>query len=120
MIVVTIRAAVNDVAESVYVDRFHDRIHYAAEAPGFVRNEVHRPTPLKYDPSLGTFVTDPDEDIFYEVKSWWQSLDHFVAWTKSESFRIAHLNKPPSEIFKNPEDVQFHEVFLSTDFEASD
>ena len=52
---------------------------------------------------------------YYEVKTWWKSLDHFVAWTRSEAFREAHSNRPPKEMFRGPNVLEIHEVFLSTD-----
>jgi heme-degrading monooxygenase HmoA len=51
---------------------------------------------------------------FYEVKTWWRSMEDFVAWTRSEAFAEAHANRPPKEMFRGPSELDVHEVFLST------
>ena len=63
-----------------------------------------------YDP-------DPEAQGYYEVKTWWRSLEDFVAWTKSESFAEAHRNRPPKEMFAGPNVLEIHEVMTSTDLE---
>ena len=37
--------------------------------PGFVRNEVHRPRPMRFDPPTGTWKEDPEGEGYYEVKT---------------------------------------------------
>lgn len=115
MIVVTNCIPVAKGHEIDFEDRFRKRVHLVDQAAGFVRNEVHRPRPMKFDHDSGAFVDDPEAEGYYEVKTWWQSLDDFVAWTRSEAFAQAHANRPPKEMFRGPSKLDVHEVFLSTD-----
>ena len=85
------------------------------QSPGFIRNEVHRPRGVRFDHESGEFVDDAEVEGFYEVKTWWRSMDDFVAWTRSEAFAQAHANRPPKEMFRGPSKLDVHEVFLSTD-----
>ena len=80
------------------------------------RNEVHRPRPVRFDHEQGTFVDDSDVEGYYEVKTWWESMDNFVDWTRSPAFAEAHANRAPREMFRGPSQLDVHEVFLSTDF----
>ena len=115
MIVVTNRIPVAEGHEADFEDRFKNRVHLVDQAPGFIRNEVHRPRPVRFDHEQGRFVDDPSEEGFYEVKTWWRSFEDFEAWTRSESFAKAHANRPPGEMFRGPSKLLVHEVFLSTD-----
>ena len=114
MIVVTNRIPVAPGWEEKFEDRFRARAHLVDQSPGFVRNEVHRPRPMKLDHASGTWAPDPETEGFYEVKTWWRSFEDFVGWTKSESFREAHGSRPPKEMFRGPSQITVHEVFLST------
>ena len=115
MIVVTNRIPVSPGWEEKFEDRFRNRVHLVDKSPGFVRNEVHRPKPMRFDREEGGFVEDPDRAAFYEVKTWWRSFDDFVVWTKSESFAEAHASRPPKEMFAGASELAVHEVFLTTD-----
>jgi heme-degrading monooxygenase HmoA len=115
MIVVTNRIPVAEAYKIDFEDRFKKRVHLVDKAPGFLRNEVHRPRPMTFSHETGTFVDDPGKQGFYEVKTWWRSLDDFVAWTKSPAFAEAHANRAPKEMFAGPSELVIHEVFLSTD-----
>ena len=115
MIVVTNRIPVAPGWEERFEERFRNRVGLIDSSPGFVRNEVHRPKPMKMDRERGTWVPDPDKAGYYEVKTWWASFEDFVAWTKSDSFRQAHANRPPKEMFAGSNVLEIHEVFLSTD-----
>ena len=115
MIVVTNRIPVAEGYEIDFEDRFKKRVHLVDQSPGFIRNEVHRPRPMKFSHEEGKFVPNPDEQGFYEVKTWWARLEDFEAWTKSPSFAEAHKNRPPKEMFAGPNKLEIHEVFLSTD-----
>jgi heme-degrading monooxygenase HmoA len=116
MILVTNRIPVSEGYEIDFEDRFRNRVHLVDQAPGFIRNEVHRPRPMRFDHESGSFVPNPDEQGFYEVKTWWRSMEDFEGWTRSDSFREAHANRPPKEMFAGPSKLLVHEVFLSTDF----
>ena len=115
MIVVTNRIPVAAGHEIDFEDRFRNRVHLVDQAPGFIRNEVHRPRPVKFDHESGNFVDDPDSEGCYEVKTWWRSIDDFVAWTRSDAFAEAHAKRAPAEMFRGPSVLEVHEVFLSTD-----
>jgi heme oxygenase (mycobilin-producing) len=115
MIVVTNRIPVAPGWEEKFEERFRQRAHLVDRSPGFVRNEVHRPKPMKLDRDSGGWVEDPEREVYYEVKTWWRSFEDFVAWTKSESFREAHRDRPPKEMFAGQNMLEIHEVFLSTD-----
>ena len=115
MIVVTNRIPVAQGHEEDFEDRFSKRVHLVDQSPGFVRNEVHRPRPMRFDPESRGWVDDPDGEGYYEVKTWWRTLEDFERWTRSESFREAHKNRPPKDMFRGANVLEIHEVFLSTD-----
>lgn len=119
MIVVTNRLAVSAGFEAEFEERFKRRVHLVDQAPGFVRNEVHRPRPKRFDHESGGFIDDAEARGVYEVKTWWRSFADFEAWTKSPAFAEAHKNRPPKEMFREPSVLEVHEVFLSTEVEAS-
>ncbi len=118
MIVVTNRIPVASGFEIDFEDRFRKRVHLVDQSPGFIRNEVHRPKPMRFDHETGECQENTDKQGYYEVKTWWRSFDDFVAWTKSDAFAEAHKNRPPEEMFAGPSKLEVHEVFLSTDFGA--
>jgi len=115
MFVVTNRIPVAEGYEIDFEDRFRKRVHLVDQAPGFIRNEVHRPRPMKLDHDKGTWSPDSEEKGYYEVKTWWRSFEDFEAWTKSPAFAEAHRNRPPKEMFRGPSQLVVHEVFLTTD-----
>lgn len=116
MIVVTNRIPVAEGHQIDFEDRFRRRVHLVDQAPGFVRNEVHRPRPMKFH--QGSFVDDKEQQGYYEVKTWWRSMEDFVAWTKSPAFAEAHRDRAPKEMFAGPNVLEVHEVFLSTDLDV--
>ena len=69
MIVVTNRIPVAQGHEIDFEDRFRKRLHLVDESPGFIRNEVHRPRPRRFDHESGGFVDDPEERrrLLYEI-----------------------------------------------------
>lgn len=117
MVIVTNRIPVSAGFEADFEDRFSKRVHLVDQAPGFLRNEVHRPKPMKLDHGSGTWSENIDEPGYYEVKTWWRSFEDFVTWTRSDSFAEAHRNRPPEGMFAGPNKLIIHEVFLSTDLE---
>ena len=119
MIVVTNRIPVAEGHEPDFEDRFKNRVHLVDKSPGFIRNEVHRPKPMKMDRDAGKFVPNPEEQGYYEVKTWWRSMEDFEAWTRSDSFKEAHKDRPPKEMFAGPNKLEIHEVFTSTDLDLS-
>jgi len=117
MLVVTNRIPVSQGHEIDFEERFKQRVHLVDQAPGFVRNEVHRPRPLKLDHASGSFVPDATAEGYYEVKTWWRTLEDFVAWTRSPAFAEAHRNRAPKDMFRGPNVLEIHEVLTSTDLE---
>ena len=117
MIVVTNRIPVATGHEIDFEDRFRRRVHLVDRSPGFVRNEVHRPRPMRFDHDTGAWVQDAEEQGYYEVKTWWRSFDDFVAWTRSPAFAQAHSDRPPKELFAGPNVLEIHEILTSTDLE---
>jgi heme-degrading monooxygenase HmoA len=115
MVVVTNRIPVSKGHEIDFEDRFKRRVHLVDRSPGFVRNEVHRPRPVKFDHETGAWITDADAQGYYEVKTWWRTLDDFIAWTKSPAFAEAHSSRPPKEMFAGPNVLEVHEILSSTD-----
>ena len=119
MVVVTNRIPVAEGHEDQFEDRFAKRIGLIDGSPGFVRNEVHRPRPMKMDKQSGQWVENTEAQGYYEIKTWWKTFEDFVAWTKSDSFAQAHSSRPPKEMFAGPNVLAVHEIFLSTDLELS-
>jgi len=52
---------------------------------------------------------------YYLVQTYWESEQAFWDWTNSESFRIAHSNRPPAEMFAGPNVLEIHQVIQSTE-----
>ena len=115
MIVVTNRIPVAQGQEIDFEARFKRRVHLVDRSPGFIRNEVHRPRPMKFDGASGGWKPDPEGRGYYEIKTWWRSMADFEAWTKSEAFAEAHRDRPPKEMFAGPNVLEIHEVVTSTD-----
>ena len=116
-VVVTNRIPVAEGYEIDFEDRFRKRVHLVDQHPGFIRNEVHRPRPMTFDRQSGTWAPDPEKQGHYEVKTWWRSMRDFVAWTKSESFREAHRDRPPREMFAGSPELVITEIVTSTDLD---
>ncbi|MET0341173.1 MAG: antibiotic biosynthesis monooxygenase [Polyangiales bacterium] len=118
MIVVTNRIPVAEGHQIDFEERFKRRVHLVDQAPGFVRNEVHRPRPMKFDHERGAFVPDESKQGYYEVKTWWRTLEDFTAWTRSPAFAEAHSSRPPKEMFAGPSILEVHEILTSTDLDV--
>ena len=69
MIVVTNRIPVASGHEIDFEDRFKNRVHLVDQSPGFIRNEVHRPKPMRFDHDTGEWQEDADAQGYYEVKT---------------------------------------------------
>jgi heme-degrading monooxygenase HmoA len=70
---------------------------------------------MKFDHTSGAFVDDAETQGFYEVKTWWRTIEDFTAWTKSPEFAQAHADRAPKEMFSGPSQLVVHEILLSTD-----
>jgi heme-degrading monooxygenase HmoA len=109
MIVVTNRIPVAPGHEEDFENRFRNRAHLIDKSPGFVRNNVLRPIRRRFDHATGGW-TETKEQGYYLVQTYWESEEAFWTWTKSESFRAAHANRPPAEMFAGPSALEIHEV----------
>lgn len=118
MVVVTNRIPVSKGHEIDFEDRFKKRVHLVDRHPGFIRNEVHRPQPVKLDHSTGTWSPDPEAQGYYEIKTWWRTFQDFVDWTHSPDFAAAHSSRPPKEMFAGPNMLEVHEILTSTDLKV--
>lgn len=94
MIVAANRVPVAKGYEREFEKRFEQRLGAVDKTPGFIRNEVLRPV-----------VGD-----HYVVLTYWESKEAFEAWTQSESFRQAHANPAPKEMFAGRSQLEMHEV----------
>lgn len=120
MIVATNRIPVAPGHEADFEERFRQRKRLLDECPGFVRNEVHRPRPMKFDHQARAWQDDPEAEGYYEIKTWWRTLEDFQGWVGSPAFREAHANPPPKEMFRGPNQLEIHEVLTSTDLEIEE
>ncbi|MCC6441897.1 MAG: antibiotic biosynthesis monooxygenase [Armatimonadetes bacterium] len=99
MIVVANRIPVAIGFEQEFEERFTRRTVRLQENPGFIRNELLRPVQSDY----------------YIVQTYWENMEAFEAWTRSESFRAAHASPPRREMFAGPNVLEIHEVFMTTE-----
>ena len=106
MIVVQNRIPIAKGWEAEFEKRFTNRAWALSKLPGFVRNEVLRPA--------------EGSDAPYIVRTYWETMAAFEAWTKSDEFRAAHANTPPKEAFSGPSKLEIHEVFSVHERPAAD
>ncbi len=112
MYIVTNRIQVAQGHEEAFEERFRNRAGLIDQEPGFIRNVVMRPAPRAAGPGGGEGEATP---VPYLVQTWWRSEEDFLNWTRSESFRQAHQNRPPQEMFSGPSRLETHQVVLDTD-----
>ena len=74
MIVVTNRIPVAEGHEADFEDRFKHRVHLVDRAPGFIRNEVHRPRPMKLDHATGEML----REHLLELEEHVHVIDHYL------------------------------------------
>jgi heme-degrading monooxygenase HmoA len=106
---VTNRIPVAEGHEAAFEERFRNRAHLIDRSPGFIRNLVLRPVRRRFNHQTGAWE-ETKEPGQYLVQTWWESEQHFWDWTRSESFRIAHSNRPPAEMFAGPNVLEIHEA----------
>jgi heme-degrading monooxygenase HmoA len=101
MIVVANRIFVAPEYAEAFEERFRTRARLVDGMPGFISNQVLRPT-------------HPDDP--YVVFTLWESRAHFEAWTSSDAFRQGHARSGtlPKEAFTAPNKLEIHEVFLDS------
>ena len=114
MFVVTNRIPVSVSHEAEFEERFRNRAHLIDQSPGFIKNLVLRPVKRRFSHQTGQWE-ETKEQGYYLVQTYWESEQDFWNWTKSESFRIAHSNRPPAEMFAGANVLETHEIILSTE-----
>ncbi len=114
MFVVTNRIPVAAGHEAAFEERFRHRAHLIDRSPGFIKNQVLRPVTRRYNFQTGQYE-ETGEQGYYLVVTYWQTEEDFWNWTRSDSFREAHRNRPPAEMFAGPNVLELHEVVLSTE-----
>ncbi|HTE18145.1 MAG TPA: antibiotic biosynthesis monooxygenase, partial [Armatimonadota bacterium] len=95
-----------------------NRAHLIDQSPGFIRNLVMRPVQRRFNHRTGEFE-EREEQGYYLVQTYWESEQAFWDWTNSESFRIAHSNSPPAEMFAGENVLEIHEAVFDTDARES-
>lgn len=97
MITVMNRITVKPEYAEAFEERFRSRAGLVDQMPGFVRNEVLRPTK----------PGDP-----YIVLTYWESMEAFQGWTESDAFKQGHARSGslPREAFSGPNVLEIHEV----------
>ena len=114
MIVVTNRIPVAKGHEEDFENRFRHRAHLIDQSPGFVKNLILKPVQRRFRHQTGRWE-ETNEQGYYLVQTYWESEEAFWNWTRSESFRQAHSNRPPAEMFAGPNVLEIHEIILSTE-----
>jgi len=114
MFIVTNRIPVAEGFEAEFEERFRKRAHLIDKSPGFIRNLILRPVSRRFDHKTGNWK-DTEERGYYLVQTYWESEQAFWDWTNSESFRAAHSNRPPAEMFAGPNVLEIHEVAMTTE-----
>lgn len=104
MIVVANRIPVAEGHEAAFEEHFRNRAGQIDQQPGFLRNVVLRPS-----------STDMSQADTYVVMTFWADMASFEAWVGSDSFRAAHANRPPKEMFRGPSRLEIHEVVTDTE-----
>ena len=114
MFVVTNRIPVAPGHEADFEDRFRKRAHLIDQSPGFIKNQILKPVYRRLNRQTGEWETK-EEQGYYLVQTSWESEQAFWDWTASESFRAAHSNRPPADMFAGESAMEIHEIVLSTD-----
>lgn len=101
MIVTSNRIPVDaDYAEQ-FEQAFQDRASLVDHMPGFIAFQLLRPA---------------KPDAPYIVMTFWESHDHFTAWTESDEFKEGHARSGtlPRKAFLGHPKIEIHEVIQST------
>lgn len=102
MITVANRIYVHPEYHEAFEARFKDRAGLVDGMPGFVANHVLRPT---------------EAGAPFVVLTFWESHEHFRAWTESDAFRQGHARSGslPREAFAGKNVLEVHEVVSSAE-----
>lgn len=101
MITVANRIYVNPEYAEAFEERFRNRAHLVDKMPGFIMNQLLRPTR----------PGDP-----YIVLTYWERYEDFKAWTTSEAFREGHARSGtlPKAAFDQANRLEIHQVILDS------
>ncbi|NDJ54455.1 MAG: antibiotic biosynthesis monooxygenase [Chloroflexi bacterium] len=102
MIVVCNRISVNPEHSSAFEERFADRANLVDGMPGFISFKLLRPS---------------TSDDPYVVMTFWESQEHFKAWTSSDEFQEGHARSgtlPPETFLAHPK-VEVFEVIQDSE-----
>ena len=55
----------------------------------------------------------------YRISTLWETMQHFIDWTESPAFALAHAQKTPQDMFSGPAVLEIHDVFLSRSNDGS-
>jgi len=97
MISVANRIFVNPDYTEAFEERFQNRARMVDTMPGFLFNQVLRPS---------------GEGQPYIVLTYWESYAHFEVWTSSEAFREGHAKSStlPKEAFSGRNVLEIHQL----------
>lgn len=97
MITVANRIFVTPEFSDAFEGRFRERAGRVDTMPGFLFNQVLRPTK----------VGDP-----YIVLTLWESIEHFQAWVGSDAFKEGHAKSGslPRAAFGRKNELEIHQV----------
>lgn len=101
MLTVMNRISVKPEFAAAFEERFAQRAGLVDGMPGFIRNEVLRPS---------------SEGAPYIVLTYWQDRASFDAWVNSEEFKQGHAQSGslPREAFMGRNQLEIHEVIQSS------
>lgn len=107
MIVVANRIPVNPDFADAFEERFRDRQGLVDQMPGFIKFQILKPT---------------TEEAPYIVQTYWESHEHFIAWTESDEFRQGHSKsgRLPQDAFRGKSALEIHEVMVMTEKATDD
>jgi Uncharacterized enzyme involved in biosynthesis of extracellular polysaccharides len=114
MFVVTNRVPVAKGYEAEFEARFKNRAHLIEESAGFIKLEILRPVTRRFDHETGEWKESEEQGV-HLVMTYWESEHYFWDWTRSDSFRKAHSNRPPAEMFVGQNILEIHEVIMRAD-----
>lgn len=97
MITVANRIPVKPEATTTFEEAFHKRMGSVDSFEGFVAFRLLRPSKPE----------DP-----YVVLTFWETEEHFRAWTQSEDFKEQHRGsrETAKDVFSGPVKIEIHEV----------
>lgn len=101
MILVANRIFIAPAHAEAFEHLFASRARLVDHMPGFIANQVLKPTSKGHP---------------YVIQTLWETRDHFVAWTKSEEFTVGHARTEtlPKDAFTAPTTLEVYEVFQQT------